>query len=1041
MNSIKQYVVLIVLALYGISLQAQTFQWQEISINRLETGDVIASTSAEFGGQTFAMAVGSGTAIVANNDFTSWDNLDVPRDIYSDVELLSYEIDDGMLDLYAWIAGGDGQSDGKIYRSRVLGDTFDESFRNWTSQTTGLNEGISAIDFIDPLRGWAVGVNGSLISTTDGGDTWENDGISTGLNSASDIYFSDSDTGYVVGGTFDNNSNTAVVKKTVDGGNTWTTILENNNAGSFNKIIFTSNSVGYVFGYSGFIHKTEDSGLSWSSNSDIFNIYDDASFLNKEVGFANDYNGGMVYTLDGGESWNLEFQRRDVYDNFGSITTLGNEAVAFTYDSDNGLSIVYANSILPESPDILYPTYFERVEPRLIFAIADNGKDNSPLYEFEISDDPSFNEILIDWSDNKSTEGTYLFPNFNDFQLGEGEYYWRVREFDRGTKLHSDWSVGSFYLYMESPEIVFPQPGSIVELPIEISWVTSQISNAFLQIQISESPNFDRFVINEDFYPLELNSYSIPEARLRLGREYFFRIRKLAVSSSDSLVSEWSGTSFTTTTSYIRLLPDSVFTAQPNNVNIMLHAASENNEGIDFLTRDSFELLENGFPISPTETNYQLSKLEGIPFNLQTVLMLDNSLSIGESNLEFIKEAAKFFVRNKIPKMEVSVNVFADGREMIQDFTTDTAALLTAIDAINLTNIPGTDLYTAAIEGLQQWNDTYSLTDINQGFMLLFTDGRDLAGRNTLTDVLTLRGNKQVYTVGVELNPNDFDRNALELIGNAGTFIDSDFTNLTTRFEEVKEQLESFSNSFYWLNYSSASRSENSNLTVSVVENTNTGSDSEINTNFDASDFYSVPRDIIVNGSAENPVGVDSLFIPADSTVEVSIETVFSYDLTPYSFTISDDSKIDINPVSEKPFVFAFTANGFNGDEIEVDIADTAQKTLDLQKSIVVVLTNPTGVNNEEEADGLPVEFTLQQNYPNPFNPSSTIRFGVPEASEVRLEVYNMLGQRVATLVDSRMAAGWHTVTFDAAGLSTGTYIYQIRAGNFLQTRKMLLIK
>jgi hypothetical protein len=98
-------------------------------------------------------------------------------------------------------------------------------------------------------------------------------------------------------------------------------------------------------------------------------------------------------------------------------------------------------------------------------------------------------------------------------------------------------------------------------------------------------------------------------------------------------------------------------------------------------------------------------------------------------------------------------------------------------------------------------------------------------------------------------------------------------------------------------------------------------------------------------------------------------------------------------------------------------------------------------VSNESTQE-LPKVFTLNQNYPNPFNPSSTIQFGIPVASEVRLEVFNMLGQRVSMLVNNRrMQAGWHSVQFDAGQLSSGVYIYRIQAGSFVQTKKMMLIK
>jgi hypothetical protein len=90
---------------------------------------------------------------------------------------------------------------------------------------------------------------------------------------------------------------------------------------------------------------------------------------------------------------------------------------------------------------------------------------------------------------------------------------------------------------------------------------------------------------------------------------------------------------------------------------------------------------------------------------------------------------------------------------------------------------------------------------------------------------------------------------------------------------------------------------------------------------------------------------------------------------------------------------------------------------------------------------GVPKTFALEQNYPNPFNPSTAISYQLPVAGNVSLKVFDMLGKEVATLVNARQEAGAYTVNFNANNLSSGVYFYRLQAGNFVQTRKMMLVK
>jgi|GEM_PF-2504633 len=117
-----------------------------------------------------------------------------------------------------------------------------------------------------------------------------------------------------------------------------------------------------------------------------------------------------------------------------------------------------------------------------------------------------------------------------------------------------------------------------------------------------------------------------------------------------------------------------------------------------------------------------------------------------------------------------------------------------------------------------------------------------------------------------------------------------------------------------------------------------------------------------------------------------------------------------------------------NGESIPLSYSE--------EKVVIKILAD-----NASSSEELPEAIMLAENYPNPFNPTTKIRYGLPESAFVKLDVYNIVGQRVATLVNAEVQAGWHTVMFDGSRLSSGMYIYRLHVGDFVQTRKMILIK
>jgi hypothetical protein len=138
-------------------------------------------------------------------------------------------------------------------------------------------------------------------------------------------------------------------------------------------------------------------------------------------------------------------------------------------------------------------------------------------------------------------------------------------------------------------------------------------------------------------------------------------------------------------------------------------------------------------------------------------------------------------------------------------------------------------------------------------------------------------------------------------------------------------------------------------------------------------------------------------------------------------------------------------ATGHNYHWVDRDVENGRTYTYRLrsisQTSAVEELRTVSAMPTIQTTTATVTDYALYQNYPNPFNPSTTIGFDLPDAGLVNLTVYNPVGQQVATLVNSTLASGRHTVSFDASALPSGLYLYTIKSGAFTATQKMLLVK
>lgn len=243
--------------------------------------------------------------------------------------------------------------------------------------------------------------------------------------------------------------------------------------------------------------------------------------------------------------------------------------------------------------------------------------------------------------------------------------------------------------------------------------------------------------------------------------------------------------------------------------------------------------------------------------------------------------------------------------------------------------------------------------------------------------------------------------------------------NITLRYDtSIKKMIVSYYRAYKTEQYDTVGKYTNQSSYIDLVNNSGSRS---------ISAGGSLASEIVFN---DGPVNISmgdtlTLFVSARN-IDLTVPAV-SVTNMPATATFNPETKKFYWIVDEEnPSPMTYTATSSRGStSIEVPFVNTE---------------GGLGVSNEDELVDRD-EFNLAQNYPNPFNPSTTITFNLPQASEVSLKVFNMLGQQVATLINGRMNSGTQSIQFDASNLSSGMYIYRLQAGNISKTKKMMLIK
>ena len=185
--------------------------------------------------------------------------------------------------------------------------------------------------------------------------------------------------------------------------------------------------------------------------------------------------------------------------------------------------------------------------------------------------------------------------------------------------------------------------------------------------------------------------------------------------------------------------------------------------------------------------------------------------------------------------------------------------------------------------------------------------------------------------------------------------------------------------------------------------------------------------------------------------VEVKHKVVNGFAVTPYDQIFASSFGFGIRTREPGATDWVDFSEGLPSDDGFIDVSNIV---LDIDGFLWAAITplNPaiTGgifktinpvTDVEDISSEIPDRFNLEQNYPNPFNPGTSIQFSLPQTSYVTLEVFNTLGERVGVLASEELTAGTYNYSWDAAGLTSGIYFYKLQAGNFIETKKMVLLR
>ncbi|MDR0988736.1 MAG: VWA domain-containing protein [Prevotellaceae bacterium] len=493
-----------------------------------------------------------------------------------------------------------------------------------------------------------------------------------------------------------------------------------------------------------------------------------------------------------------------------------------------------------------------------------------------------------------------------------------------------------------------------------------------------------------------------------------------------------------------------IATRKPSFVDVMVSVKDRDNKGADYLENDDFVVTENGDPLS-SESNRYIRKMDAIPFKIKTVLMLDNSSSLGYRGIEQMKQAAVELVKNKSDKQEFAIFSFSENEKLEHSFTSDIHTLVQRISEIEMGH-SSTCVYTSYERGMRWLNDypEYSSKDsIQKSFFIMISDGDETTHKYStshLNAAVSARGSKTAYMIGLGQDLKT-DRLTALASSSANYYKAENVNGLRSIFVRIQNDIIREANSFYNLTYQSAKQDIGAvKLRLSVNRNSNSSSNGYYEATFESTGFETALGGVYLNAyqkmpDVSTPNGRYGIGLPDNATSAQrrdTIEGVFSLpdefalqavtywaDVNPhYVWSTSDASVLTLDSLDIDKVALAFA--GESDAVAVITVKDVANYDLvasgkargmdsgykDFFVRSLRVTRSSTGTTIQEIPDAQVLV------YPNPTPDYLYIKGGI-EVEQVRL--LDMSG-------NVQYAANGKVDRIDLTGFASGVYILLIKS-------------